>query len=199
MAKIVDKEAKKEKILHAAMQVFAQRGIAGTKIHHIAKAAGVSQGTIYLYYTSKEEIFQRILALHTQSAEPMLTRSLSQDDGPREKIRKLIMGSIHPVAPEQVAFLLEVQAAMIRQSQRPDSPNTTPGIGKILKTILDEGVQTGLFRAVDTHALASAISGLVHGVQIMELIYMEDVPCQQIMETALEVLFRGIEKSPKNG
>lgn len=195
MAKIVDKEAKKQEILEAAIQVFAQKGIAGAKIHHIAKAAGVSQGTIYLYYKSKEEIFQNILQLHTQSAEPMLLRFLSPDDGPREKIRKLMLGSLHGVPLEHGALLLEMLATMIREPQRYDSISNFSGMHEVFQKVLEEGLQSGEFKEIDTQALASALTGLLHGVQILELINKEEFPAKEIMENALEVLFRGLEES----
>lgn len=47
----------KEKILDAAMQIFGKKGFFDTKMLDIAKKAGISKGTIYLYFTSKDELY----------------------------------------------------------------------------------------------------------------------------------------------
>jgi AcrR family transcriptional regulator len=49
--------ARREDILNAARQVFAERGFRGTTIADIAEAAGIALGTIYLYFKSKDDVF----------------------------------------------------------------------------------------------------------------------------------------------
>ena len=48
-------------ILHAAIEVFGEHGIAGAKLDDIAAKAGVSKGTIYLYFESKAELFRAVV------------------------------------------------------------------------------------------------------------------------------------------
>ena len=50
-------DERREQIKRAALKIFAQRGIAGTKMSMIASEAGISQGLTYRYFNSKEEIF----------------------------------------------------------------------------------------------------------------------------------------------
>jgi AcrR family transcriptional regulator len=52
------KEARPGELLSAALQVFGERGFAATKLDEVAKRAGVSKGTIYLYFDSKEALFK---------------------------------------------------------------------------------------------------------------------------------------------
>lgn len=52
------KEARPEEIVDSAMTLWARQGFAGTKIEDIAKGAGVAKGTVYLYFGSKEAIFE---------------------------------------------------------------------------------------------------------------------------------------------
>ena len=56
MARIVNKKEKREKILEAAISVFAKKGTAKTKTADIAEAAQIGKGTIYEYFQSKDEI-----------------------------------------------------------------------------------------------------------------------------------------------
>jgi AcrR family transcriptional regulator len=55
------KEARPGEILEAALDLFAEKGFAATKLTEVAKRAGVSKGTVYLYYESKEALFQALV------------------------------------------------------------------------------------------------------------------------------------------
>ncbi|MBC3935973.1 TetR/AcrR family transcriptional regulator [Undibacterium rugosum] len=55
------KEARPQELLAAALDLFVERGFAATRLDDVAKAAGVSKGTLYLYYSSKEELFKAVV------------------------------------------------------------------------------------------------------------------------------------------
>src|SRR5258705_4977841 len=55
------KSARPEEILQAALEVFTDRGFAATKLEDVARRAGVTKGTIYLYYESKEALFKALV------------------------------------------------------------------------------------------------------------------------------------------
>src|SRR5438045_6738694 len=55
------KDARPEEILGAALEVFTDRGFAATKLEDVAKRAGVTKGTIYLYFDSKEALFKALI------------------------------------------------------------------------------------------------------------------------------------------
>ncbi len=55
------KEDRPGEILNAALECFADRGFAATRLDDIAKLAGVTKGTLYLYFPSKEEIFKSVV------------------------------------------------------------------------------------------------------------------------------------------
>jgi AcrR family transcriptional regulator len=54
-------EERPQQILEAAYRVFGERGLAGARLEDIAKRAGVSKGTIYLYFPNKEELFKEMI------------------------------------------------------------------------------------------------------------------------------------------
>lgn len=55
------KDARPNEILGAALECFAESGFAATRLDEIARRAGVTKGTLYLYFTSKEEIFKSVV------------------------------------------------------------------------------------------------------------------------------------------
>lgn len=80
-------EAKVERVLRASLSVFARNGIDGASIADIADAAGVSKGSIYLYFDSKEALageLVRFLFTYEEGGEP----SLSEEPKPLQRILK---------------------------------------------------------------------------------------------------------------
>jgi AcrR family transcriptional regulator len=55
------KEARPRDIVAAALEVFAEKGFAGARIEEIARRAGVSKGTLYLYFATKEDMFRAVV------------------------------------------------------------------------------------------------------------------------------------------
>ncbi|GAA4024015.1 TetR/AcrR family transcriptional regulator [Actimicrobium antarcticum] len=55
------KEARPQELLDAALDLFVERGFAATRLDDVAKQAGVSKGTLYLYYSSKEDLFKAVV------------------------------------------------------------------------------------------------------------------------------------------
>src|SRR5690349_15921319 len=68
---------KRERILRAAVKVFAKNGFYATRVSDVAKAAGVADGTIYLYFKSKDEL---LVSLFEDRIEKLL--SFMKDDLP---------------------------------------------------------------------------------------------------------------------
>src|SRR5919109_4379653 len=55
------KDARPEEIIAAALEVFSDRGYAATKLEDVARRAGVTKGTIYLYFANKEALFKALI------------------------------------------------------------------------------------------------------------------------------------------
>src|SRR5919199_3891638 len=60
-ARAEDREARMQAILDAALDVFAEKGFAASRLDDVAARAGVAKGTIYLYFASKEALFEGLI------------------------------------------------------------------------------------------------------------------------------------------
>lgn len=65
------KEARPEEILDAALQLFTEKGFSATRMIDVANAAGISKGTLYLYFENKEAMFREVVQ---QRITPQLDR-----------------------------------------------------------------------------------------------------------------------------
>jgi AcrR family transcriptional regulator len=83
------KDARPSEIVAAALACFAERGFAGSRLDDVARRAGVTKGTVYLYFPNKEELFKAVVR---ESLLPHLDRVLGGLEGipadPRERIRQ---------------------------------------------------------------------------------------------------------------
>src|SRR2546430_13663018 len=80
---------KRELILRAATRVFAQNGYFNSKVADIARAADVADGTVYLYFKSKEEILHSIFDQNVAEAIAAARRLIEGITDPREKLRRV--------------------------------------------------------------------------------------------------------------
>src|SRR3954452_16863553 len=104
------KEARPGEIVASALECFAERGFSGTRLDDVAARAGVTKGTLYLYFANKEELFKAVVR---ESFLPLLERVMGEVAGgpqdPGERIRRgvkflagEVLGSRLSVVPKLV-------------------------------------------------------------------------------------------------
>ena len=87
------KEARPEEITSAALELFVERGFAATRLEDVAARAGVSKGTLYLYFANKEELFKAVVREGLVSPIAEMKGLLEQFQGSSfELLRMLILG-----------------------------------------------------------------------------------------------------------
>jgi AcrR family transcriptional regulator len=75
------KQARPGEILESALAVFAEKGFAAARMEDIALKAGVTKGTIYLYFPSKEEVFKSLAREHVSQSLVLATEQAEKFDG----------------------------------------------------------------------------------------------------------------------
>src|SRR5499427_175444 len=76
------KEARPGEIIDVALEVFAEKGFAAAKLDDIARRAGISKATLYLYFETKEEIFRAVARVAVASLVEALENPALGPDGP---------------------------------------------------------------------------------------------------------------------
>lgn len=193
MPKIVDKEAKKQEILEAALKVFAKKGVSETKIHEIAEAAGVAKGTIYLYFKNKEEMFQSILEHHGSMMASSLAPILSGGQDPQSKLIQLVATSLENAKHNDPEIILDIWASMVRNPQKKDLGDSLVHFRDMISQTLEDGIQQGIFRSVDTKAVASGLIAMLHGFSLLEMVDEKRFSMVEVASTMVEILLVGIK------
>lgn len=87
------KDARPQEVLAAALDLFVERGFASTRLEDVARCAGVSKGTLYLYFASKEELFKAVVRASIVPIIGEAEDTIAHFDGPSDQLmRTVILG-----------------------------------------------------------------------------------------------------------
>lgn len=93
----------RSKILHDSMLHFAKNGFAGTRISDLAKQIGIGQGTLYIYFKSKEELFHEIFSMVNISGDVKKLKTLAHlPVSAKKKIEKLSHNIMAKLAEDEL-------------------------------------------------------------------------------------------------
>ena len=138
---------KREAILRAATRVFARNGYFNSKVADIASDAGVADGTVYLYFKSKEEILHSIFDRSVGDAITEGRRQLETINDPREKLRRIAHLHLERLgADRDLAIVFQVE---LRSSTKFMEEFSAAGFAEYLGLIrgaVEEGQRAGVFR-----------------------------------------------------
>jgi len=146
------KEARPAEIVAAALQLFADRGFAATRLEDVATIAGVSKGTVYLYFESKEQLFEAVVR---EAIAPNIDRAEALVDtfeGPTaELIRALFefMAGVLETPLTGVMKLLVAESGNFPQLARLYADLVLRRVFGLLRRILERGVARGELRPLD--------------------------------------------------
>lgn len=202
MAKIVDKEQKRAGILQAAMEVFAEKGVARSKMADIARAAGIGKGTIYEYFSSKEEIFASAFQLINSEIDRAIPRTLEGVDDPVEKLRRLIevtMTGFTEWGEEFLEIMMDFWAEGVRKREEGmmsliDLKGMYARYRGMIGQILNEGIQRGIFREVDVLLTASILMASLDGLMLQWVLDKSLFDFREAIEVSLDSFLNGIRK-----
>jgi TetR/AcrR family fatty acid metabolism transcriptional regulator len=138
---------KREAILRAAITVFAHNGYFNSKVADIAREAGVADGTVYLYFKSKEEILHSVFDRSVEEALAEAKKKIASFSDPREKLRQIAYLHLERLgADRDLAVVFQVE---LRGSTKFMEEFSAAGFAEYLSLIrstFEEGQQAGLFR-----------------------------------------------------
>src|SRR5215468_6404149 len=89
---------KRDRILSAAMKVFAMKGFFGAKVSDIAEDAGVADGTIYLYFKSKDDLLISLFEAQMERVNTELERAMEGASDAPDKLRRFVRAYMQLVA-----------------------------------------------------------------------------------------------------
>ena len=147
------KEARPGELLAAALELFVEKGFAATRAEEIAKRAGVSKGTLFLYFSSKEELFKAVVRENISGRFPEWQAQFESFEGSTSDLLRYAMTSWWSLVGDTPAAGIS-KLMMSEASNFPDLAAfyerevIEPG-DALIQRILVRGMQRGEFRSID--------------------------------------------------
>lgn len=203
MARTRRKDARPAEIVAAALGSFAERGYAATKLEDVAAAAGISKGTIYLYFKTKEDLFRAVVR---EAVLPQLEIAEAQAADHQDSCSDLLRS-----LGQRFLRMLDSDVTAVPKLVVAESGNF-PAIAQfyadtvlrrafaLIEGILARGIERGEFRRVDLHAVLPLFAGpfLLLALWKHSLGRHTDLAfdASAVVEAHLEVLLRGLLVEP---
>ncbi|MFW5740538.1 MAG: TetR/AcrR family transcriptional regulator [Myxococcota bacterium] len=190
---------KKVRILEAAAGVFVRNGFHETRISEIARAAGVADGTIYLYFASKEALLIALFDDNVLRFFRTLDRALSSLGCPEDKLLQIVELQLGLLDRERV--LAELLTVNLRQStpaiREHLAPRFVAYLDRIAQVVAD-GQKTGRFREdISPRLAARAVFGALDGVTLTwAMSGAHEGDLARTSETIGKMLLEGLRANP---
>jgi AcrR family transcriptional regulator len=157
------KEARPGEIIDAALQVFTAHGFAAARLEDIATRAGVTKGTIYLYFPDKEALFEAVVrATLVPVIEQGATRARDFEGSSADLLRSVLRGWWDALANRGLSGLPKLvmtEAANFPALAGFYYDNVVAPGRRLLTSVLERGIERGEFRRVDPDVFIHFILG----------------------------------------
>jgi len=196
------KDARPEEIISAALEVFADRGFAATKLEDVARRAGVTKGTIYLYFENKEALFK---ALIRQTIVPVLAQgeelAKSFTGSARELFERLVREYWRLVGETSlvgIPKLMMAEANNFPELARFYYEEVVTRGHRLMAGVLERGIKAGEFRPVNVAVAAKlAMAPVMHAViarKAFSACMPEGFDIASYLDTHIDLYLHGISK-----
>jgi TetR/AcrR family fatty acid metabolism transcriptional regulator len=188
---------KRERILEAAVKVFAAEGFYNAKVAQIAQEAGVADGTIYLYFKSKDDLLISLFEDRMEGINANLRNALAAAQTSADRLRAVVR--LHLELVEQNRHMAEVICVELRQSSKFIKEYANPKFGEFLRLIagaIVDGQRSGELRAdMDPPMVARAMFGALDELALAWLVRGKDrIDIPRAVEQMSTLFIEGLRK-----
>lgn len=185
---------KRTAILRAGIRVFANNGYFNSKVADIAREAGVADGTVYLYFKSKEEILHSIFNRSVDEAIAEGRKQLDLLKDPREKLRRIALLHLERLgADRDLAVVFQVE---LRGSTKFMEEFSAAGFAEYLSLIrstFEEGQHAGVFRSdLNAKIVAKVLFGALDEMATNWILSKRRYRLPPMADQVLDIFLNGV-------
>ena len=201
------KEARPAEILDAALHEFIAHGFAGSRLEDIARRAGCTKGTIFLYFQNKEELFKAIVLEHLLPVIKRAEERVERHEGTsRELLRELVRARWELMVNSPLSGMPKL--VISEAGQFPDLvrffyDEIVARSHAVFGRVLGTGIERGEFRDLNVQHVTRALMAPIimaalwkHSIQPYA---MKDIDPQEYFETSLDLLLAGLAAPAAGG
>ncbi|MEM7330989.1 MAG: TetR/AcrR family transcriptional regulator [Chloroflexota bacterium] len=187
-----DSRKTRERILDAALDVFAVNGYHDTRMDEIVNESKTSKGSIYFHFPNKEQLF---LALVDQFADLLEKRVISAIENEQKGIARVqvaLTTCLETFAKyRRPAKILLVQAVGLGKSFEEKRLEVNDRFARLIETYIKEAVETGEIEPIDTEVVSYSWMGAIYGI-VIRWVYTGEPSQERILEGLLPMLLRSV-------
>jgi len=198
------KEARPQELLEAALALFVEKGFAATRTEEVARQAGVSKGTLYLYYPSKEELFKAVVRHNLSSLIAEGAELAAQFEGSSSDLLSQLMQTWwQRIGNTPAAGIHKIVLAEVRNFPELAQFYTDEVIipaDRLFSDTVQRGIDRGEFRAMPKHEVAMMLMAPLifmavhrHSFAACPVHGGVEVDATQMLRTHLDLVLRGLE------
>jgi AcrR family transcriptional regulator len=191
----VSKE-RKAQIIDAATKVFTERGFSHARMDDIVAESGLSKGTLYWYFDSKESIIVSILDRVFDWETARMRTILAGEQSAHEKLDEIVRITVEDL--DRISPLMPIFFEFWSLSFRNATINKTitryyRKFIDLIEPILEQGIEQGDFRSVPVRETAISIGAIFEGTILMWAYFADVIEFQRQFEVNLDLLLKGLE------
>jgi AcrR family transcriptional regulator len=195
------KDARPHEIIAAALSVFSEHGYAATRIEDIAVCAGVTKGTVYLYFKSKEDLFGAViretLTPAILSGEELLERYEGSTAALMREMASLVWERIGETGAGVIPKLILAEARKFPEIARLYYDTVVEPSRLLNHRIIERGIERGEFRTVDPQDYTSLLLAPAIFLLLWRHTFEYAVPHtaldpKQVLDTYVDMVIRAL-------
>ena len=187
---------KRDRILQAAVAVFAEHGYFNARVSDIARKADVADGTIYLYFKSKEQILMAALEHAFALFLRIANQELKDISDPRAKLKRLAELHLSSLASNRgLAMVFQTELRQSAKFLSEFSHKHLASYFDLIRSIVREGQEAGVFRKqVSDKIAANCFFGAIDAMVTSWLLSERDYPLAAAADALVDVILSGMEE-----
>ncbi len=170
----------KRKIFETSMELFAKKGYEATSIEEITSIVGVAKGTLYYHFSSKEEIFNFLVAEGMKLLKNSIEIKISKTNSYIEKLKAIILIQIKIIIKYENFITMLLSQIWGQEPRNIKCRSYVFEYINMIEEIIKEGVEKGEIIDCDLSVMASGIFGFTCSTMVYKLRHEEDIEIQKI-------------------
>ncbi|MGF0040051.1 TetR/AcrR family transcriptional regulator [Peptoniphilaceae bacterium SGI.131] len=176
-------------IITAAENVFYKKGYNGSTIRDIAKEAGISVGTIYIYFADKKSIYDHLLLQYSKYIRSNISKRIAGVKSRREAERLGLLVFMEIVKENKHIYNIIWESLYIDKQEFVDY---YMNFSKHYKKSLDDAVEGGELSGIDTEILSWVLMGISNFIGLRYVMFSEDTDFEYIVDKVMDILDKGL-------
>ena len=192
-----DPQSTRERILDAAMSIFAHKGYHNTKLDEIASESETSKGSIYFHFPNKERLFIALVDQFADLLERRVIAAIEQHPQGMGRVKVALETCLQTFGRyRRPAKILLVQAMGLGTTFEEKRLEVNDRFARLIETYLQEAVEIGDIEPVDAELVAHAWMGAIYQI-VIRWVYTGEPEPETILATLVPLLMRSVGYDPQ--